>query len=91
MTPEEFEELIFLWKEYATEKEEKLTYDAILLKRETMYFVSSLHSLPINLANEMKEVKTKEVLEHFKQTCEEIETTVTDKKFVKMFNKTKVK
>ena len=45
------EELIFLWREYATEKDRYLTEGAKGLKREVLLFVEELPSLPIGLAN----------------------------------------
>ena len=51
MNEKEFEELIFLWREYATEKDKYLTEDAQRLKREVLYFIGCLPSLPTALCN----------------------------------------
>ena len=42
MTPEEFRDLMFLWHEYATERDKYLTKDAIYLKQQVLEFVASL-------------------------------------------------
>lgn len=42
MTPEEFRDLMFLWHEYATERDKYLTEDAIYLKNQVLQFVESL-------------------------------------------------
>lgn len=42
MTPEEFRDLMFLWHEYAMERDRKLTKGAIYLKNQVLEFVGSL-------------------------------------------------
>ena len=42
MTPEEFRDLMFLWHEYATERDKYLTEGAIYLKKQILQFVESL-------------------------------------------------
>jgi hypothetical protein len=51
MNQKEFEELIFLWREYGTEKDKYLNKDAQQLKREILYFVDCLPTLPTALSN----------------------------------------
>jgi hypothetical protein len=55
MKPEEFEELMFLWKEYGQEKMSNLTSGARLLKFEVMAFIASLPELPQSLVNQVME------------------------------------
>jgi hypothetical protein len=57
MNCEDFEELIFLWQEYACEKDSNLTRDAQKLKQNTLLFIKSLPDLPGNLANPPKKEK----------------------------------
>jgi hypothetical protein len=60
MSPEEFRDLMFLWHEYATERDKYLTKDAISLKNQVLQFVQSLpifRELPVP-ASKSKEEKT---------------------------------
>ena len=49
MNDEEMETLIFLWQEYAKERDIKLTKGAINLKHQIREFVKSLPTLPREL------------------------------------------
>lgn len=42
MNAEQFRDLMFLWHEYATERDKYLTKDAIYLKQQVLQFVESL-------------------------------------------------
>ena len=57
MNQDEFEELIFLWQEYAKEKDSALTVDAQKLKAETVNFIWRLPPLPTSLVNREAEKK----------------------------------
>jgi hypothetical protein len=51
MNTENFEELMFLWREYATERDKYLTKEAQNLKQKILKFIQDLPELPSELAN----------------------------------------
>lgn len=51
MNTENFQELMFLWNEYGTEKDKYLTKDAQELKQKVLKFVTDLPELPSELSN----------------------------------------
>ena len=46
MNDEDMNDLVWLWKEYATEKDENLTKEAIELKKDIIAFVRTLPKYP---------------------------------------------